>query len=859
MARTSPSQQNFNAGELSPLFAGRMDMAKYGNGCAEMANAIPLPQGPARRRPGTRFTAEVKNSNDRCWLARFVFSEDDAFTLEFGDGYIRFFTDNGQLTAGSPAAYDNAATYTQGNLVTFGGVTYYSIGTVSGIAPTNATYWYPLTNNLYEIPSPYSAAELTNASNGTFRLSLAQTGDVIFMSHRNHFPKKLIRYGNTDWRIEEASISNGPFIGVNGDETVTVYSSASSGNVTLTASSSIFTAEKVGTLFLLESKAIDDVKAWEVAKTITAGLERRSDSNVYVALNAATTGSVKPVHREGAKFDGDNGVQWQYVHSGYGIARITSVSGTTATATVLSPIPSQAVGSGNATLRWSFAAWDSTLGYPDLVAFFRERLVFARGSQLWFSVAGDLENFASRDGAETLPDSAISLEIASGQINDAVWMSPAEGLLVGTKGAEFSISEVSSSDVFGPGNVQAREETAYGSRQVAPVRVGESLIFVQPTGRRVRDLRYSFNVNGYEGIDLTIIADHIATGQIVQMAYAQEPHSIVWCACANGDLIALTFMLEQDVIGWHPHPMVGAVESVVSIPAPDGSYDQVWMIVRRTIDGQTKRYVEYMEKEWVEAEDAIEDAVFSDSCSTFDGAIAGASVVLSGGTTWTDGDTGTATAMTPAPAAGDVGDYLVLTLGGQEARVEVLGAWSAGSFPVRFVTGIPVALRGVAITDVKWARDVITGLDYLEGEEVTILADGGALPRQTVTGGQVTLDNPYSKVQVGLPADFVIQTMRIEAGATDGTAQGKIKRIHRVVFRLLESLGGKCGIEGREDPLPYRIDTDPANNPPPVFTGDIKMLYPEGYTLDGQVRIVNDQPLPMTLIAIYPQMVTEGS
>lgn len=867
MARTSPSQQNFNAGELSPLFTGRVDMAKYGNGCYRMRNFIPLPQGPARRRPGSVYVASVKTPADQTWLVPFVYSAADSFAIEFGDEYLRFYTDNGQLIVSGVAAYNGATAYVLGDLVSQAGVNYYCIAATTGNAPPNATYWYPLTGVIYEIPSPFTTAQMVN-SNGTFRVSTAQTGDVIFLAHRSHFPQKLSRVGNTNWQFSDLNIKNGPFIGVDPDQTTTVRASAATGTgITLTASTSIFQAQHVGTLFLLEQKAVDGVAAWEPAKAIALGDERRSDSNVYRALNAATTGAVKPVHREGARFDGDTGVQWQYVHSGYGIARITAVAGTTATADVISEIPSQAVGAGNPSLRWSFSAWDSVLGYPDLVTFHRERLTFMRGSTVWTSVAADFENFASRDGAETLPDSAITLEVAAGEINDAVWMVSADDLLIGTLGAEFSLSELSSSDIFGPGNTAARRETTYGSRQVAPVQAGDSVLFALPTGRRVRDMRYSFNTAGYECNDVTILAEHIATGQITQLAFAQEPHSIVWACCANGDLIGLTFMLEQDVVGWHAHPVGGSfgtrdsavVESLCCIPAPDGTYDQVWMIAKRTIDGATTRYVEYLEKEWIADEDELDDAVFSDSAIGFDGEVVGASATISGGTTWEAGDTGAVASVTVTPGAGDIGDWLRLRNDSGEAIVEITSAWLLGSFDVSFVSEVPVGLRAVLADEVAYMRDTFSGLDHLEGEELTVLADGGGHPNVTVTAGAITLQERAARVIVGLPADCELETMRIEAGAEDGTAQGKTKRIHRVILRLHETMGGKVGPDGKEELIQYRNTSGAMSVQAPLETGDYITSYPEGYTRIGRIRVINDQPFPMTVVGIYPQLVTEDS
>ncbi len=856
----APAQSSFNAGELSPLWAGRVDMAKYGNGCFRLNNFLPLPQGPAMRRSGTRYVAETKNSAHRSWLAEFIYSEDDSYVLEFGDGYVRFYTSGGRLLlSGTPTAWSNATAYVLGDLVSRLGVNYYCKLAHTNQQPPNATYWHPLTDDIYEIPSPYAIADLTN-TDGTFRIDMDQTGDVIFMAHPSYFPKKVSRFGATDWRFEDQNIKNGPFEDQDPDTTTTVYASAATGTgITLTASASIFTAPMVGTLFLIESKSIDGYKVWEPTKAVLANDERRSDSNVYSAINAATTGTVKPTHREGAKFDGDNGVQWQYQHSGYGIARIAAVAGTTATADVVSRIPSQAVGVANATTKWAPADWRSDRGYPSLVKIFRERQCFARGQTVWGSVSADFENFANRDGAETLPDSAFKVTIGSSETNAAVWMVAADALLVGTRGAEFAVREVTNAEAFGPGNIKADEETKYGGRQVPPVRVGSSVLFAQRSGKRLRDFKYTFSDEGYQATDLMVLSTHILRGQAVQMKFALEPHSIVWVVCNDGSLRGLTYLAEQDVLGWHPHTIGGtdaANESLAMIPAPAGTHDQGWLQVRRTIDGQTKRYIEYFERDWEADEQTLSEAIFSDCAAIFDGTIAGESGALQAGVTWAAGEVAEAD-LSFVLSAGDIGDHLIFRdpATGAEARVVVEDAASPAT--VTFLTDVPAALQGIATSDLRWARDLISGLEYAEGQEVTLLVDGAAHPRRTVTGGQITLQAPASYVPIGFPCDAEGITMRIEGGAGNGTAQGKMKRVHRLTIRLHESLGGNIGPEGEEDGLEFRSADTLMDGPPAIFTGDYAMPYPDGFNTDARIRWFCDQPLPFTVCGLFPQMKVE--
>lgn len=754
MPKASPIRSAFNAGELSPLVEGRVDVAKYQNGTRVCENFIPSVQGPAVRRPGTRYVAEVKASAKRTWLYRFEFNVTQSFILEFGDQYIRFYTNHGQVQSGGSA---------------------------------------------YEIVSPYTEADLTD-TDGTFTLDMVQTGDVIYIAHPSYPLKKLSRLGNTNWTIANADFVNGPFKDQNTDKSITVYASATTGSVTLTASSAIFNAAHVGAIFYIEPKDLAQIKPWTAGQEYTTdpvNTVRRSEGKTYKCTTTGTptsgnvwrTGGNKPIHTYGVVADGDGspkegtvvereGLDWEFVDNGWGYVTITAVaSGTTATATVIDQLPTDVVGSSNATFRWAMGSFNGVDGYPSKITFFRERLALAKGQELFFSVTGDFENFAAVDDAgEIVADRSIKVTISSDDVNRVEWLVPTQALIAGTAGQEFACSENSTNEAFAPANVKIAQQSSDGSRGVKPVRVGYSTLFVQRSGRKLKEIAYNFQQDGYVTNDMTVLAEHITAGGIIDMAWHREPYVALWAVRADGKLLGFTFNKEQEVIGWHRHQLGGngIVESVVVIPAPDKTRDEVWMIVKRTIGGATKRYVEYMEAEY------------------------------------TDG-------MSPADA------YYV----------------DAG-----------VTYDGVATTS-------ISGLSWLEGQTVQILADGAAHPDRVVTSGTITLQRSASKVQIGLGYTSTLQTNRIEAGAGDGTAQGKTKRINKVVVRFYNTLGGFAGPdESSLDEIQFRRGSDPMNQAPPLFTGDKLIEWPDGYTFDGFVMIQQTQPLPMTIVAIMPQVHT---
>lgn len=629
MGRVSGIQTTFNGGELSPSIAGRVDVAKYANGCSRMENFLPTVQGPAVARPGFRFVAEVKDSSVRTWLVRFEFSASEAYQLEFGDRYIRFYANRAQAIVGSVAAYNGATAYVAGDLVSSGGTNYYCKAPVTGTAPPNAAYWHVLTGDIFEVPSPYAAADLTNAD-GSCALRWAQTGDTVEFVHEKYPPYTLSRFAATRWTMLPKNFSPPPFKPLNSTAT-TIYASAATGtSITLTASAIVFSAAMVGQFIYLGEKDVRDTKLWEAGKTIVAGDKRRSDGKNYVALNSATTGGGKPSHSSGAVYDGDAGVQWEFLDSGYGWARIVGYSNPTAvTADVVSRLPDGAVLVANATSRWALQAWSAADGYPTAVTFFRERLVYARNSTIWFSVSADFPNFATEIDGVITADSAFERTLSSDRANNIRWLSPGDVLLAGTAGDEWAIVENTNTEAFGPGNCRAKAQSTYGSSYVAPVRVADVTLFMQKAGRKMRAMAFRYEEDGFKSDDTTVYSAHITRRGIIDMAYQQEPQGIVWAARADGVLVGMTFNREQDVVAWHRHPLSGGiVECVETIPAPSGAQDDLWVIVRYTISGATRRYIAYL-NDMDEEGDSIEqeDWVYSDMALTYSGA---AATVISG-------------------------------------------------------------------------------------------------------------------------------------------------------------------------------------------------------------------------------------
>ena len=155
------------------------------------------------------------------------------------------------------------------------------------------------------------------------------------------------------------------------------------------------------------------------------------------------------------------------------------------------------------------------------------------------------------------------------------------------------------------------------------------------------------------------------------------------------------------------------------------------------------------------------------------------------------------------------------------------------------------------------ATSSLSGLDHLEGETVSIIADGAAHADKVVSSGAVTLDRSATDVHIGLPFTSRLQTMRIDAGGTEGTSQGKTKRVRDVTLRLYRSVGAKVGPEEATlDIIPFRSSAAAMDAAVPLFTGDKDIEFDGDYDTDAFIVVEQSQPLPMTLLAIYPRLQT---
>jgi hypothetical protein len=755
MAKASPPFNNFTAGELSPRLEGRTDVNKYFNGCKKLQNFLIHPHGGASRRPGTKYVNSVKTSSNFTRLIPFEFNVDQAYILEFGEQYFRIHKDGGTVVSGG---------------------------------------------NPVEVATVYTSAQVSG-------IKFTQSADVMYLVHPSHPVQKITRTSHTAWTITEVNFLRGPMQDPN-TSTTTLTANGRSGSVTITASASTFVSTDVGRLVKLHdgfAKITNFSSATSVTATVQENAEGRTElmpsyTATTIAFFEGDPSSTGLEHNDRITDTAGN-----FITEGFKVGQKVQISGASnggnnkSTAVLLVQVTADTIlfspsvdlvdeaagqsitinGELEADDNFSLGAFSSTTGHPAAVTFFEQRLVFANTTAqpqtLFFSVGGSFEDFA--DGIDA--DDALTYTIGSNQVNVIRYLTSSRVLIVGTSGGEFAVSASGSAEPLSPTNAQIKRQANYGSANIQPIQVGNVTMFVQRASRKVRELVYNFDSDSYQAPDLTVLAEHITDSGITEMAFQQEPDNIVWCVLTDGRFVGMTYRREENVVGWHEHILGGSfgsgnavVESVAVIPG-DLNEDNVYLVVKRTINGATARYIETFSN--FDFGTDVQDAFFVDSGLTYSGS----------------------------------------------------------------------------------AATTISGLNHLEGQSVSILANGATHPNKTVSSGSITLDRAVTKAHIGLGFDSTLQTMRVDAGGTEGTAQGKIKRIHDITLRLFRTVGIQVGSSESEiDRIPFRSSADSMDTALSLFTGDKELEFRGGFDNDGFIVVKQNQPLPTTVLAIFPRLQT---
>ena len=584
---------SFAGGELAPALYGRIDLAKYDVGAAEIENMIVLRYGGVSRRPGFRYVAGTCN-NGKARLLPFRYSSDQNYIVEVTAGRFRFYTDQGIVVDGG--------------------------------------------GDPYSVANDFLESELED-------IKYTQSADTLFLTHPDHYPMTLVRKGSANWQYQKMDIVGGPFEDPvrNG---ISITPSDVTGTITLTASADYFTADMVGSFLALEQaiasqkqegvpgEIVDDdpdddvpgepvilqvdcppggtayvetfgfwsgtIHVEKYDKKTADWVELRSqynnhNSNYQLTFTNETEGIVAyrvtsddfdPSVWQDENPNQTGRVVLQTFSSDYqGIVKITAVnSATSATATV-----ERKLAATSATLDYALSPWSADKGYPACCGFFEDRFVLAATKTapqtFWMSRTGDYYNFGV--SIPQVDTDAITGTLNNGEMNGIKYMATFGEILMQTAGGTYKVS--GGDKPISPTNMQSKPQEYRGINNLTPCLIGGRVVFVQQQGSIVRDLGYTYDSDKYQGDDVSLLAAHLFEGHTVKsMTYQQVPNSIVWCVRDDGLLLGMTYIKEQDVYAWHKHRTAGDFVDVCSISGDHE--DELWAVVKR----DENYYVEVM-------------------------------------------------------------------------------------------------------------------------------------------------------------------------------------------------------------------------------------------------------------------------
>lgn len=440
----------------------------------------------------------------------------------------------------------------------------------------------------YVVSTPFAASDLR-------AVRFAQSADVVYFAHSSYPPCKLSRYSDNDWRWTTLTFM--PSIAAPQQPALQILDKRANDdkpkNPSRTDYSYLVTA--------IDGETGEESSA-SPAATIEAEALNSVDYHIRITWPAVSGASEYRIYKK------KTGV--------FGFIGRASKDDTITATTTLQYYDDKNIGADTEDTPIEHKnPFEGSGNYPSQVFFHQQRLGFAatanRPITFWLSRTGDFESMAS--SVPPKDDDAIEVTLAATQANRIVWLQPDRNALAfGTEGSEWTLQS-SEGVVLTPSTVSFQLQTTNGGEgTVSALSVGGGVLYVQRGSGAVREFAYNYSADKYLGQDLTILARHIIKDRdITAWAYQQEPYSTLWCVLSDGTFAGLTYMKEQDVIGWHRHTTDGSILDVAVIPGtPD---DQVWFLVRRAGGVFVERLESFFDS------DNLDDAFFLDSSLHYSG------------------------------------------------------------------------------------------------------------------------------------------------------------------------------------------------------------------------------------------------
>lgn len=473
-------------------------------------------------------------------------------------------------------------------------------------------------SGVLELTTPWGANDLSS-------IRYEQSGDVIFIANGVHQTYRIERRGNaTSWSLVKYKFKNGPWKGKTAN--VSLTPSARLGNGTLAASAPFFDPEHVGALFQL-------THTQSVANVSLAGQDVYTDA---VRISGVSEGTARNVtYSTSGTWSGtltlqvsyDEQETWQnysssttnfsntknigsdntvvYVRIGFQAGDYTSgtaviaistpggggtgvvrITGYTSSTSVSYEVVDRLHYTG-ATQDWQEGKFSDYRGWPDSVALFEGRLWWGSDDQVAGSYSDDFTNFDVEEEGDSAP---IIRSIATGPVNKVQWMLGLARLIIGTSGAESVARSSSFDEPMSPTNFSIKDASTYGSADLQAVKIDREGYFIQRSGKRAYILSYSVEANDYVSQELSRYNPTILEAGVVRVAVQRNPDTRIWNVMEDGSIVLVVYEKSEDVVAFLQITTDGDFEDVVVLPNADS--DDVYAIVKRTINGSTKRYRE---------------------------------------------------------------------------------------------------------------------------------------------------------------------------------------------------------------------------------------------------------------------------
>lgn len=922
-------QNDFSSGELSPNVWSRPDRPFYKTGLEVCRNFFPLLTGGLKFRPGTEYSVHSRLNRD-AWGLPFRFNIDQSYSLEFTESKIRIHQDGGIIleTAKNITGITNANPgvitsvghgFSSGDevwitgiaglrglngqffLVVYIGADTFSLTDIDGNA-INTTSMGMYTSGgtvarVYEIISPYTIAEAKT-------LKFCGTADLMYLFCKTREPRVLIRSGNTSWSVNTytrysselaisgitqaspgviTSTAHGLVSGdriylshikgmeeLNGSEYLVVYINANTFSLTDLAGSAINTSA-----YKAYSDGGDIAIVRDVGKTIT-GITKASPGVITISAHGYATNDKVYISGVGGMTELNGFFFWVKKIDADTFSLMDELGNnidTTAYTTFTS----------GGTVSYIHGLFTKLGDFPEACGLYGGRFF-----------AGGTDNDPDTNWASMGPDSATGMSqyddftIGTEDVDGMVFIIPSQAftadriywytgnqkfLCIGTSGGVYKVTGGSDGAAITPTSIVVSPVSNIGVKDLMPVVVDNQTYYVEQGGETLRAFGYSLMDDEYKSFDKNVVADEIAYGGILQLCFARGRPDLVFAIRADNVLLSCTILEQNNISGWSRHYFGGSgkVLSVVIEPRTTGA-DQVGLIIERTIDGYTRRYIEYFsidprlpafsdyftgENNYEDDREIFERMVFETQIKfvRLDSAVI---LDTTQETTLTlaavSGEDITVTAGSSIFAATDIGRVISAKyLTGEETGTALIIEYTSGT---QVKVQIIETFSSTTYTSGAWyfAANEIGGVGHLEGETLGVLTDGAVHPDTEVIDGTVTFDYPVRYAIVGLRYTGFFRTLDLTLALSDGSDTARLRNIEQLFLRVRDALGGKIGSTKsgfyKLTALLDRREKDSYwDRPPALFSGMRQVLSRDTWENEKRIVFVQDDPLPFTALA----------